>query len=234
MTSNRDRVKLSPAEVRVFLAEQRTVVVASRLPDDTTHLSALWYALDGEDLVFWTYASAQKTKNMERDPRVTALVEVGQSYDELRGVMIIGHGTSTQREPRRLLELGQLLAAPGTRRACFTPEDISDVGRKRAAIRIQGRVGSSPGITPNWQGATEKGLGRVAAVDGQCLACDPTGLRGQQEHCCVGDVLHRAETRQRNVPSGVSQKRRGVVASGDEFVPHPFALEAGRPRCSSL
>jgi PPOX class probable F420-dependent enzyme len=134
MTSKRDRVKLSPAEVRVFLAEQRTVVVSSRLPDDTTHLSALWYALDGEDLVFWTYASAQKTKNIERDPRVTALVEVGQSYDELRGVMIIGTA-HISRDPAEVLRVGQLVAARYPQ-DLLPPKDISEIAGKRAAIRV--------------------------------------------------------------------------------------------------
>jgi PPOX class probable F420-dependent enzyme len=135
MTSKRDRVKVSPAEVRVFLAEQRTVVVSSRLPDDTTHLSALWYALDGEDLVFWTYASAQKTKNIERDPRVTALVEVGQSYDELRGVMIIGTA-EVSREPAEVLRVGQIVAARYPQ-DLLTPKDIAEIAGKRAAIRVK-------------------------------------------------------------------------------------------------
>ena len=135
MASKRDRVKLSPEEVHAFLTEQRTVVVSSRLPDDTTHLSALWYALDGEDLIFWTYASAQKTKNIERDSRVTALVEVGDSYDELRGVMIIGRA-QVLREPQAVLRVGQLVAAryPEDVRA---PVDISEVASKRAAVRVK-------------------------------------------------------------------------------------------------
>ena len=59
------------------------------------HAVAMFYSLDptlGHDLTirFATYASSQKVKNIERDPKVTVLVETGTAYSELRGVMIQG------------------------------------------------------------------------------------------------------------------------------------------------
>jgi hypothetical protein len=36
----------------------------------------------------WTYAASQKVRNLERDRRATLQVEAGESYEELRGVMI--------------------------------------------------------------------------------------------------------------------------------------------------
>src|SRR5262249_25683166 len=36
----------------------------------------------------WTYGRSQKVRNLERDPRATLLVEAGEGYDQLRGVMI--------------------------------------------------------------------------------------------------------------------------------------------------
>ncbi len=35
----------------------------------------------------WTYASSQKVRNLERDPRASLQVEAGEQYQELRGVM---------------------------------------------------------------------------------------------------------------------------------------------------
>ncbi len=37
-----------------------------------------------------TKAKSQKARNLARDPRVTCLVEVGQRYEELRGVELVG------------------------------------------------------------------------------------------------------------------------------------------------
>jgi general stress protein 26 len=44
------------------------------------------------DVAFWTYAASQKVKNLERDPRLTGLVETGERYDELMGVELVGTG----------------------------------------------------------------------------------------------------------------------------------------------
>ena len=55
------------------------------------HAVAMFYALEDDlTIKFATYASSQKVKNVERDPRVTLLVETGTAFSELRGVMIEG------------------------------------------------------------------------------------------------------------------------------------------------
>jgi hypothetical protein len=36
----------------------------------------------------WTYAASQKVRNLERDRRATLQVEAGESYEQLRGVML--------------------------------------------------------------------------------------------------------------------------------------------------
>ena len=41
-------------------------------------------------IAFWTYASSQKIKNLERDDRITCLVEDGTDYFELRGCLDLG------------------------------------------------------------------------------------------------------------------------------------------------
>ena len=94
MASKRDLIKLTDAEVEAFLLEQKTVVVATNGREGWPHLMPLWYVLrptgpDGaSELWGWTFAKAQKTRNLERDPRATLQVETGEQYQELRGVML--------------------------------------------------------------------------------------------------------------------------------------------------
>lgn len=97
---------MSPGEVASFLAEQRVVTCATFGPRGWPHLMPLWYVLregpegsptapedhlpagePGRRLWSWTYAASQKVRNLERDPRATLLVETGEQYQELRGVM---------------------------------------------------------------------------------------------------------------------------------------------------
>jgi len=91
MASGRSAVRLTDEEQRAFLAENMKVQVATVGPDGAPHLTTLFYALDDEDrIVFWTYGSSQKIANLRRDPRLSALVEDGVEYGELRGVSIQG------------------------------------------------------------------------------------------------------------------------------------------------
>lgn len=86
----REQIQMCTAEIRAFLAEQRTMAVATLGPDGYPHVVAMWYALVDGAIAFWTYAKAQKAINLRRDPRITCLVEAGDMYSELRGVQIKG------------------------------------------------------------------------------------------------------------------------------------------------
>jgi PPOX class probable F420-dependent enzyme len=84
----RDRIRMSEAEVVAFLDEERTVVCASHGHDGWPHLMPLWYVVRDGEVWAWTFGKSQKIRNLQRDPRATLQVEAGDSYDQLRGVMI--------------------------------------------------------------------------------------------------------------------------------------------------
>jgi len=93
--SRREQIRMSEREAAGFLAEERTVTCATLGPRGWPHLMPLWYVLRepagrGQNPVLWawTYASSQKVRNLERDPRATLQVEAGELYHELRGVML--------------------------------------------------------------------------------------------------------------------------------------------------
>ena len=91
--SRRDQIRMSDAEIEEFLSGRHTMNVASFNHDGTIHLVAMWYAMLDGDAVFWTFGKSQKIKNLQRDPRVTLLVESGDEYSELIGVEIVGTAT---------------------------------------------------------------------------------------------------------------------------------------------
>jgi PPOX class probable F420-dependent enzyme len=81
---------MTDEEVAEFLDSERTLQVASIGPDGAPHLVPMWFAVVDGRVAFWTFAKAQKTLNLRRDPRITCLLEAGESYGELRGVSITG------------------------------------------------------------------------------------------------------------------------------------------------
>ena len=104
----RDMIRMNDEEIRSFLEEQRTLLVATLDHDGFPHLVAMWYVLSGNEIAFWTYARSQKVVNLKRDPRLSCLVESGERYDELRGVQIKGRAVLSA-EPEMVLQLGKAI-----------------------------------------------------------------------------------------------------------------------------
>jgi PPOX class probable F420-dependent enzyme len=90
MPSRRDLIRMTDDEVDEFLHGRHTVNIATFAPDGTIHLVAMWYGFIDGHVAFETFGKSQKVKNLQRDPRITCLVEDGHGYEELRGVEIVG------------------------------------------------------------------------------------------------------------------------------------------------
>jgi PPOX class probable F420-dependent enzyme len=83
-------VSMSDAEVRAFLEEARVGALTTIGRDGYPHTVAMWFVPDADALRMWTYAKSQKAHNARRDPRCSFMVETGDRYDELRGVLVKG------------------------------------------------------------------------------------------------------------------------------------------------
>ena len=73
-----------------FLDEGWTLQVATNGPGGFPHLAAMWYVVIDGVVHFTTFGKSQKIVNLQRDPHVTAMLETGQAYEELRGLVIRG------------------------------------------------------------------------------------------------------------------------------------------------
>ncbi|MFD6857742.1 pyridoxamine 5'-phosphate oxidase family protein [Rhodococcus sp. NPDC060090] len=89
-TNRRAEIAMTEPEVSDFLHHSRVATLASLGPQGTPHLVAMWYAVLGGEIWFETKAKSQKVVNLRRDDRITALVEAGDTYDQLRGVSLEG------------------------------------------------------------------------------------------------------------------------------------------------
>ncbi len=88
MPSRREVIRMTPDEVRAYLAEQRRIIVVTNGPSGMPHPVPMNYGLDDEGRILITsFAKSQKVKNLMRDPRATLLVESGTQYRELKSVI---------------------------------------------------------------------------------------------------------------------------------------------------
>ena len=87
----REQIRMSADEQSAFFRNHKKAALATIDKDGFPHVVAMnYFARDG---VFYmtSYGKAQKVVNVRRNPKVSLMVETGDSYDELRGVMIRGH-----------------------------------------------------------------------------------------------------------------------------------------------
>ena len=88
--SQRAQIRMSDDEVASFLERGRTATIATIGPSGFPHLVAMWYGLLDGRVYLETKAKSQKAVNLRRAPRICCSVEAGESYDQLRGVVIEG------------------------------------------------------------------------------------------------------------------------------------------------
>jgi PPOX class probable F420-dependent enzyme len=125
---------MSDEEVTAFLQGQLKVQVASVGLDGAPHLTTLFYVLHQGRIAFWTYASSQKVRNLERDGRISCLVEAGTDYFELAGVSIQGTA-EVVRDQDRIREIGTAVT-----RAMTGEADLGDLGRDIVENQVRKRV----------------------------------------------------------------------------------------------
>ena len=142
MASKRDLIRMTGAELRAFLDEQRIVQVATIGPNGRPHLMPLWYVVeDGEgdpELRGWTFAKSQKARNLERDPRATISIDDGVLYQDLRGSMM-ECDVEIERDPEAVVPYGMALFeryGPGGELAPEVREMVLAQAQKRIGLRF--------------------------------------------------------------------------------------------------
>ncbi|WP_239094994.1 pyridoxamine 5'-phosphate oxidase family protein [Planotetraspora silvatica] len=103
--NRRAGIAMEDEELAGFLRDARKLHLATINGDGTPHLVTMFYGLSDGKITFWTYRKAQKAKNIDRDSRVTCLVESGDDYFELRGVMVYGTARLID-DPEEVLDVG--------------------------------------------------------------------------------------------------------------------------------
>ena len=99
--SRRSQIVMTEEEIAAYLKDARTIVLNSIGRDGVPHPAPMWFAIEEDDeddrsIVMTTFTKSQKIRNLQRDPRVTLLLEDGETYTELRGVVFYGRAELSQ------------------------------------------------------------------------------------------------------------------------------------------
>src|SRR6266511_2814947 len=80
------RRELTQAE-RDFLGEPRFAVLGTINENGSAHLTVMWYALEGDEIMFNTAAGRRKPDNLARDPRASLIVPDGYRFVRVDGTV---------------------------------------------------------------------------------------------------------------------------------------------------
>ncbi|MFM1751898.1 MAG: hypothetical protein RL119_860 [Actinomycetota bacterium] len=90
MANKRASITMTDDERQAYLEEQTVLNVASIGPTGHPHLVAMWYVMMDDKVTFWTFGKSQKVVNLRRNNKITGLIESGDSYEQLKGLEIVG------------------------------------------------------------------------------------------------------------------------------------------------
>ena len=133
----RDKIKMTPEEIDAFLEGWHTMSCATFNHDGSIHLVAMWYGFLEGCPALETKAKSQKVQNLRRDPRITCMIEEGDSYEQLVGVEMVGTAEVVD-DPERIFELGKSMVER-TSGQTYTEEmrpAVEMMINKRVAVKI--------------------------------------------------------------------------------------------------
>jgi PPOX class probable F420-dependent enzyme len=134
---------MTDAERSRFLASAQTIIICSLDPHGYPHPMPMWFGVEDDGaVVMTTFTKSQKIRNVERDPRVSLLVESGTVYSELRGVVIYGKAELV-RDKEQVLDILARVSAKSAGGAGNAPDPgalrnaLMATVPKRTGIRIR-------------------------------------------------------------------------------------------------
>ncbi|MBI4257602.1 MAG: TIGR03618 family F420-dependent PPOX class oxidoreductase [Thaumarchaeota archaeon] len=83
-------IPMTEREVWGFLNNHKILVVATVAPDGRPHNTPVWYMVRGGKIFFRAQGYKMKIRNLAANSWVSCVVEDGDKYTELRGVVIHG------------------------------------------------------------------------------------------------------------------------------------------------
>jgi PPOX class probable F420-dependent enzyme len=130
----RRQIRFTPEEQEAFLREHRKAALATIDKDGFPHLVAMnFFAKDGA-FYMTSYGKAQKVVNIRRNPKVALMIEAGNSYSDLRGVMVRGHCEIIEGADAVRSVFSAMAQARGT--PSERPRAATDSAPKRVVLKI--------------------------------------------------------------------------------------------------
>ena len=89
MPSRRKLIEMTPEERNSYVDNAHTLIIVSNGTNGYPHPMPMWFAVDEEgSFLCTTFRKSQKVLNWRRDSKASLLIESGEEYSELQGVVV--------------------------------------------------------------------------------------------------------------------------------------------------
>ena len=132
--NRRRQIQLTPDEQEAFLRDHRKAALATIDQNGFPHLVAMNFLAKDGAFYMTSYGKAQKVVNIRRNPKVALMIEEGNAYSELRGVMVRGHCEIIEGADAVRAAFAEMAQARGARPG--RPQGASDSAPKRVVLKI--------------------------------------------------------------------------------------------------
>ncbi|MCY4041573.1 MAG: pyridoxamine 5'-phosphate oxidase family protein [Gammaproteobacteria bacterium] len=151
MPSRRAEISMTEEEADQFARAQQTLIIVSNGHDGFPHPMPMWYAVDKEGrYLVSTFERSQKVVNYRRDARATLLIESGETYETLRGLVVKARTEILESEDDVLdamVEIRLKNSDADARASEKLREEMRPASRKRVILRF------TPESTMSWDHA---------------------------------------------------------------------------------
>lgn len=132
----RELITMDDDEVAAYLAGSVRARVATVGKDGAPHVVPMSYVVLDGNITFWADNVSQKMVNLQRDPRVSVIIDDGMDFQELRGVQVTGTATlhADDETNGRIADLFALMAPEEHREAAKTM--LLSLAAERTAVVV--------------------------------------------------------------------------------------------------
>jgi PPOX class probable F420-dependent enzyme len=128
--------ELTPEEIDAFLdSRPGWITLTTHSPNGYPHSVPIGYFRRGDEIYIGCRANTQKTRNIERNPKVSLLLESGSTMQDIKGLMIQGDAELVVDDTERL----ELMRAAAAARGVAEDDLPSEVSPDGAYIRVRPR-----------------------------------------------------------------------------------------------
>ena len=135
--NRQSQIQLTPEEQRAYLAEATTMTLCTIDKNGYPHAVAMSHMVKDGCIYMTSFRKAQKVVNARRNPKVTVMIESGDAYDQLRGLMIRGDCEVID-DPQEVWNVMREIRQFRGGEAPAPPEDavLKERAKKRAILKI--------------------------------------------------------------------------------------------------